>query len=301
MASTARGRRYVLAAAVLWSLSGAITKSLALDPLTIAFYRGLFAGLALLPFVSRGSHVFRPMMIPLGLVFGAMTGLFLGSMKLTTAANTIYLQYTATFWVVPFGLIFLGERPDRRALVGIFVAMIGIAIIVGFGHSGTAREWRGVLMGLASGVAYALVVIGMRRFRGLDPIWLSAVNNLGGAMSLGAWMVLTQGPPSIPSMGQGAVLVVFGVVQMAIPYTLFARGLREIDAAEAGLICLAEPILNPVWVVLVAHEWPSLATAEGGTLLLAGVAFRYLKFSERGAEPRPGWEKVATPEPELGD
>lgn len=73
--SSGRGRGYILAAGVFWSLSGVITKSLPLDPLTIAFYRGLFAGLALLPFVPPGRWVFRPVMIPLGLVFGAMTGL----------------------------------------------------------------------------------------------------------------------------------------------------------------------------------------------------------------------------------
>ncbi len=285
MGSTPRGRRYVLAAAVLWSLSGAITKSLTLDPLTIAFYRGLFAGLSLMPFVPRERRIFRPAMLPLGLVFGAMTGLFLGSMKLTTAANTIYLQYTSSFWVVPFALIFLGEWPDRRALGGIAVAMVGIGVIVGFGHSGRPEEWQGVLMGLASGIAYAIVVVGMRGFRDIDPIWLSVVNNLGGATTLGIWMTLVHGPPSIPSVGQTAMLIVFGVVQMAIPYALFAKGLREIDAAEAVLICLVEPILNPLWVVLVAHESPSPATLAGGTLLLAGVAFRYVKFPQKVAKP----------------
>ena len=44
---------------------------------------------------------------------------------------------------------------------------------------------------------------------------------------------------------------------MAIPYTLFARGLREIGAPEAGLIGLVEPILNPIWVVLFVHERPA--------------------------------------------
>ena len=281
MGSTARGRRFVLAAAVLWSLSGAITKSLALDPLTIAFYRGLFAGLALLPFVPRDHRVFRPAMLPLGLIFGAMTGLFLASMKLTTAANTIFLQYSSTFWVVPIGYLVLREKPDRRALVGIGLAMLGIGVIIGFGHSGTRDEWRGILMGLGSGVAYSCVVISMRSFRGLDPLWLSSVNNLGGALSLGAWMTLSQGPPIVPSVPQSAILVVFGVVQMAIPYALFAKGLREIDAAEAVLICLIEPILVPVWVVLVSHERPSAPTIVGGALLLAGVAFRYVEMPRR--------------------
>ena len=140
-------------------------------------------------------------------------------------------------------------------------------------------------MGLASGMAYAIVVVGMRGFREIDPVWLSVVNNLGGATTLGIWMTLVQGPPAIPSVGQTAVLIVFGVVQMAIPYALFARGLREIDAAEAVLICLVEPILNPLWVVLVAHERPTPATIAGGTLLLAGVAFRYMKFPGKVREP----------------
>src|SRR3954447_27059559 len=88
-ASVARGRRDVLMAAVLWSLSGVVTKSLDLDATTIAFYRGLFAGLVLVPFVPRSRRVVRPEMLPLGLVFGAMTGLYLGAVKTTTAANAI--------------------------------------------------------------------------------------------------------------------------------------------------------------------------------------------------------------------
>jgi DME family drug/metabolite transporter len=282
--STSRGRGFVLAAAVLWSVSGAITKSIALDGLTIAFYRGLFAGLVLLPFIPRARWVFRPVMIPLGLVFGAMTGFFLAAMKATTAANVIYLQYTATFWIVPLSLLFLGERPDRRSLLGIALAMVGIGVIVGYGHSGARSESTGIMLGLASGFAYAVVVIGMRWLRGLDPVWLSTVNNLSGAFALGAWMTLTQGPPTTPSPPQVLALLAFGLVQMAIPYALFARGLREIPASEAGLIGLVEPILNPIWVVIVAHEWPSRPTLIGGLFLLSGLALRYLYLPTRSSE-----------------
>jgi drug/metabolite transporter, DME family len=284
--STPRGRRYVLAAAVLWSLSGAIGKSIALDGLSIAFYRGLFAGLVLVPLVPRARWAFRPVMVPLGLAFGAMTGLFLASMKATTAANTIFLQYSATFWVVPLGAVFLHERPDRRTLGGVAVATLGVLVIVLFGHPG-GRHWLGVAMGLGSGLGYALVVTGMRGLRGLDPIWLSAVNNLGGAVALGLWMTATSAAPAVPTAFQALALAGFGVVQMAIPYALFARGLREVGAAEAGLIALVEPILNPVWVVLVAHEVPSVPTLVGGTLLLGGVVLRYLPSLGSARRPKP--------------
>ncbi len=158
--------------------------------------------------------------------------------------------------------------------------MVGIGIIVGFRSDGE-REWVGVALALASGLAYAVVVIGMRGLRGLDPVWLSAVNNLSGAIALFLWMTITQGPPVMPTLPQTLALTAFGVIQMAIPYFLFARGLRVVSAAEAGLLALIEPILNPVWVFLVMHERPGLPTLVGGLLLLSGVTIRYVTFPWR--------------------
>ena len=63
---------------------------------------------------------------------------------------------------------------------------------------------------------------------------------------------------------------------MAIPYALYARGLREIGAPEAGLIGLVEPILNPIWVVLFVHERPAGPTIIGGLFLLAGTGLSLL-------------------------
>lgn len=279
VSSSGVGRRCVLAAAVLWSLSGVITKSeslRSLDATTIAFFRSLFAGLALLPIVPFRRWHFRAVMIPSALAFGAMIGLYIAAIRLTTAANAIFLQCSATLWMIPMGMIFLGERPDRRSLLGIAIAAPGIVGIILFGHQGTPEEWLGVVFGLASGIAYAGVVIGMRGLRGLDPIWLSVVNNLGGALTLLAWFAIMARPISIPAPNQLGILIAFGVVQMAIPYALFARGLREIGAAEAGLIALIEPILNPIWVVIGQHERPSWPTLLGGMFLLIGVACRYL-------------------------
>lgn len=280
--SPARGRRYVLAAAVLWSMGGVFAKSIDLDGLTIAFYRGLFAGMVLIPFVPRARWVFRPAILPLGLCFGAMTGFYIGAIKATTAANAIYLQCTATFWTIPLSAWLLGERPDRRAVLGIALATLGIAAIVLYGYDGRPNEEAGIALGLASGLAYAVVAIGLRGLRDLDPIWLSAINNLLGAGALGTWIVLSRGPIACPSTAHIVSLLAFGAFQMAIPYCLFARGLREINAPEAGLIALLEPVLSPIWVVLVTGERPAPATLVGGLFLLLGVAFRYAPFT-RGA------------------
>ena len=275
--SAATGRRCILAAAALWSLAGAVAKGLDLDPTAIAFYRSLFAGLALLPWVPRRRRGLAPAMIPLGVLFGAMTGLYIGSIKATTAANAIFLQCTASVWTIPLSLFWLGERPDRRAVAGIGLATFGVAAIVLFSHDpGRPTEPFGIALGLASGVGFAAVMVMLRALRDHDPTWLSAVGNLGGSITLGAWLVASTGSIPVPSVSQFAVLIAFGVVQMAIPYVLFARGLRSIGAPEASLIALLEPILNPVWVVLFVGEAPAPATVIGGLFLLAGVAIRYI-------------------------
>ena len=217
------GRCTILAAAVLWSLGGVVTKSLDLDGSTIAFYRGLFAGLVLVPLVPPARWRFHPALVPLGIIFGAMTGLYIGAVKATTAANAIYLQYTSVFWTVPLSALFLGERPDRRALAGITLAMLGIALIVAFGYDGRPNEWRGIALGLGSGVGYAAVTTGLRGLRKLDPLWLSGILNLAGALALGLWIVAGHGGIPLPSRSQTLLLIAFGVLQMALPYTLFAR------------------------------------------------------------------------------
>ncbi len=273
-----RGRLCVLAAALGWSLSGVIVKGLELPSLTIALYRSLFAGLALLPLVPRPRRRLRRAMLPCCLAFAAMIGLYIGAIKNTTAANAIFLQCTATFWLIPLGYLVLRERPDRRAVAGILVATAGIAAIVlwGFDH-GRPSEVMGVVQALLSGVAFACVVVGLRSLRDIDSIWLSVVNNLGGCVVLAVWLLLTTHRlPTPGSLAQTLTLIAFGVVQMAIPYALFAYGLRETNAAEAGLIGLLEPVLNPIWVLLVLGERPAPATLVGGMLLLVGVAIRYV-------------------------
>lgn len=273
----AAGRRCILAAAILWSLSGVLTKTLGgLDGPTIAFYRGLFAGLALWPLVPPRRWSFRPGMIPLVIMFGGMTGLFITSITLTTAANAIFLQYSSALWTIPLSLLLLRERPDRRTLVGTAVAAAGILLIVFLNRGqGGPNDRLGILLALASGVCYASVAVGMRILRAVDPMWLSVVNNLGGSLVLGAGLLAFRGSIPIPQPWQLALLIAFGLVQMAIPYALFAKGLREISAPEAGLISLVEPVLNPLWVLLFVGEVPEYSTILGGCLLLTGVALRY--------------------------
>jgi drug/metabolite transporter (DMT)-like permease len=139
-------------------------------------------------------------------------------------------------------------------------------------------------MGLASGFLYGGVILCLRSLRDHSSMWLTTQNHLGSALGLGAAVCLLNGPAywwgwvTTPTGRQLALLAVFGVVQMGLPYLLFARGLRSVSPQEAGTITLLEPILNPLWAYLISPETetPPPATWVGGALILGALAWRYM-------------------------
>ncbi len=65
-------------------------------------------------------------------------------------------------------------------------------------------------------------------------------------------------------------------MQLGLAYWLFAKGVRKVPAAEASLISMLEPVLNPVWVLIGAGERPGGWSIAGGAVVLASVVVRTL-------------------------
>jgi drug/metabolite transporter (DMT)-like permease len=298
--SPARARAYLVGAAFLWSLGSLFMRVLLeptgtgldtpkLSPLQIAFFRGLFAGLVLVPLLRRPDVRFRPVMLGMMVCFGTMSALYLSALGGGQAANAILLQNTAPLWVYLLGVYLLGEPADRRNLSAILVGLCGMVVIVAGNWNPSAggdAESAAVvlLMGLGSGITYAGVVLFLRGLRHESSAWLMVLNLFGGAALIAGFVVVRGGWPVLrdwfatPSATQFGVLALFAAVQMAAPYWLFARGLCTVGPQEAGIITLLEPVLNPVWAYLIAPEkdTPTVWTFAGGVLLLGALAWRYV-------------------------
>ncbi len=280
-----RGRLLVLIAAVMWSSSGLFAKAdtFASWPpesrgILLAFWRALFAGLLLLPAVRRPQWDRK--LLPLCALFVVMNLTYLSAMTLSTAANAIWLQSTAPWWVLLVGVIALGEPFPRKQRLPLTIGGIGLAVILWFEAQGQAQI--GVLCGLVSGLTYAGVVMSLRSLRHLDSVWIVALALLVTAACAFPYVVYTG---VWPSATQLPVLAGFGMLQMAVPYVLFARGLRSITSQEATVIGLLEPILLPVWVYLAWGEAPAPWTLVGGGLILAGLFLQYGVPLMRRVEP----------------
>jgi DME family drug/metabolite transporter len=283
-----RGRILVISAAIMWSTSGLFLKSPLMEELplnsrgpVLACYRALFAAAVLIPLVRVGSIRWKPALVPMTISFAVMNLLFVTAMTRTTAAATIFLQYTSTVWAFLFGLLFLKERIERENLVALAFSLCGIFWIVAGDWGG--ENFIGNLLALGSGFCYAGVVLSLRALREEDSAWLVTLNHLVGGLVLLPWVFSAD----ITLRSEQWILVaLLGAFQLGVPYVLFARGIRSVRIQEAALLSLMEPVLNPVWVLFVWGRSPEPTTWIGGALILTGLAVRYLLFPSKEPSQR---------------
>jgi drug/metabolite transporter (DMT)-like permease len=172
---------------------------------------------------------------------------FICAMTWATAAEGIFLQYSAPAWAAVYAWLLLGRRIDRVTIMSLDALDLD------------ARRRTG------GPVNIVLVVF---------------ISNAASCLVLVPW-ALARGMLDL-APGLAAAVVLFGVVQMATPYILFQLGLRRIGPVAAGLIALIEPILNPIWVWLGHGEVPPRSIYVGGALILLAVAITAV-FARRGS------------------
>jgi drug/metabolite transporter, DME family len=283
-------RLFVLAAALLFSTGGAAIKGTTLSGFQVAGFRSAVAAVALLLFLPEARRGLNARLLPAAAAYAATLVLFVIATKLTTAAAAIFLQSTAPIWVLVLSPALLGEPVRPRDLP--FVALAGLGLLLVFLGSrdpaATAPQPAlGNVVALASGLAYALLMITMRRLaRGGQ-----AQDRSLAAMVLGNGLAFAVCLPlSLPVVGATArdalAIGYLGVVQIGVAYWLFTRGLRALSAVEVSLLALLEPVLNPLWTWLVHDERPSVLALAGGAVMLAALAARALLAPQATTQPQ---------------
>lgn len=261
----------VMGAALLWSSGGLFIKIAPMPALAVAFGRALVTGVFYLA-------LFRPRLRAArwstAAAYAGMIITFVSATKLTSAANAIFLQYTGPAYVLLLSPWILGEKFRRVDALCVAASLAGMSLFfVGKVEGG---QLAGNVLGAVSGVFFALTVLLLRRDArgsGGDSLPSMTLGNL-----LAAALTLPWALPSVPHLtGNGLlVLLYLGIVQMGIAYWLFNRGLKRVPAAEASLISMLEPVLNPIWVLLGTGESPTRWALAGGGIVVASVIARTL-------------------------
>ena len=297
-------RLQLLAAAALFSTGGAAIKAITLDGWQVAGFRSGIAALTvflIVPAVRRrpGFRLWArdPRVLLVGAAYAATMVLFVLANKLTTAANSIFLQSTAPLYILLLGPWLL--REPIRARDVLFIVVVGVALIPFFLSGGDASATapdpaRGNVIALASSVFWAFTVIGMRWLASSTPGGEAAFATVVAGNAMAFLVCLPFALPVRSSVPLDWVVIGYlGLFQIGLAYWCLTHGMRHVPALEASIILLLEPALNPIWAWLVHDERPSgWATLSGAFILGATLAKGW--WDERSVAPsRPSGDPYA--------
>ena len=205
-------------------------------------------------------------------------------MNLSAAA---ILLYTAPIFVMLLSLVCFREALTARKLLALGLAFSGCCLVSGVASATQSLTLGGLLLGLGSGLGYALYSI-FSRFalnQGLPSIAITNYTfltaSLGGALFTDFRAIGTAfSRYGLPLLG---FLVIYCIVTTVLPYLLYTAGLRYVENGPASVMASVEPVVATLLGLLVFSERPTLSALLGMVLVLAALALLSIRPREKSA------------------
>ena len=287
------GIGFALAGVLVLSPDALLIRLVETDRGTLLFWRTLLQGATLWVFLalfyrSRLFAIVRAMgrtgILATG-VFALSTVLFVSSITLTNAANTLFMMATAPLWAGLISWLVLGERIARRTWIAIVCALAGIVVIFAGGIGGGTLL--GDVIGLGAALSLAAQLTIARHARAINLVPALAAGMLLDALLVG----VTFASPLAVQATDIAWLAILGVIVLPIAFGLLTLAPRHIPSPEVSLIMQLEAILGPIWVWIGVGEVPPAATFIGGAIVLATLTVHsslgIRAHRRRGISPGP--------------
>ncbi|MEP6477509.1 MAG: DMT family transporter [Actinomycetota bacterium] len=259
--------------------------------LAIAFYRCAMAAVVLVPLaVVRHREELRALtgrQRRLALLSGAFLAAhfatWIPSLSFTSVAASSVLVTTQPLWVALFGRV-IGERPSRRALVGIGVALAGTLVIAGGDLGASGRALLGDALAIAGAIFAAGYVLAGRNLRQeVSVVPYTAVVYATAAAILGV-VLLVSGTPFAGYKPK--VWLLFALITLGpqfLGHTVFNYLLGHLEAAVVAIAIMAEPVGATLLALVILGEAPTVSAIAGGALILAGVYLAIAGVGRRDA------------------
>lgn len=273
----------MLICATLWSIAGIFMKLLPWNGFAVAGLRSLIAGLTIAAYILiRGKRIIiNRRTIVTGVFTACVYTCFAVANKLTTAANAIVLQFTSPVFIVIFSALILKKRIRRSDALVVSFTLIGIALFF------FDQLRPGYILGNFVAIAAGMFMAGM----------FMAVGELEGeqrfsGILIGQTLTFLVGLPFViatrPEFTAVTTLsiLILGVFQLGISYILYVESSKYCPPLACCLLGAAEPLLNPVWVLIFDGERPGVFALIGGVIVVVSITL-WCVFGQEKPEESP--------------
>jgi drug/metabolite transporter (DMT)-like permease len=262
-------------AVLLFGLAGLFAKWIHLPAIGITFGRVLFSSLALGIYILVRKQSFRIangkdlfFLLCAGVILALHWWAFLESIQLSTVAIG-----TITFSSFPLFVTFLEpllfrQKLKRRNVILAIVILVGVLITIPE-FSLENHVSLGILTGMVSALAYALLTIMNKRIVGkYNSVLMAFYEQATAAVVLLPFVISAKLQPSFTDI---ALLLLLGVVTTALAHTLFIASLKELPAQLAGIRSSMETVYGILFAMLFLGEIPSFRETAGAVIIIGAV------------------------------
>ena len=273
----------VFLASMCFSTGGLFIKLVPWSPLAINGARNLIgaAVIGIYLLATRHRLVFSRRVFIGALSMIGVTTLFALANKMTTAANTIVLQFTAPVFVILFMAVIYRQKPGRLDMIICFLVLLGVVLF--FVDGIRAGNLAGNIIAVLSGICYAGVFM-MNTGKNADALSSCFLGQLAAGI---IFTPLCFGETDF-SLPVTAAVIALGVVQVGGAYILFSIGIKNTPAVTASLLTGLEPIMNPLLVAAFYGERVTTLSIIGSVIVVCSILTYNVCLTKRkpaGTEP----------------
>ncbi|MDQ8164209.1 MAG: DMT family transporter [Gemmatimonadota bacterium] len=288
----------LLVMALIWGLNFAVLKygttvvePIAYNAIRMAVGTIVLLGLAvaIAPIPSR-PDIGRLMLLGI-LGHGVYQGLFINGLALTRAGTAALVVAASPAVIAIVGRAYGVERISQRAVMGIGMSFIGIAVVVlGSARSDASGDAHvlGDLLILRSVVAWAFYTTFLRDFtKRIEGVHIAAWTLLGGTLPIlvvAAPALARTDFAAITPLTWGAVLY-SGIGAIGLAYLFWYRGVRVIGSTRTAMFAQLQPAIALLAAWPLLGERPTVWQVTGSVAVMGGLL---LTRSDQSAEPAHG-------------
>ena len=258
--------------------SGIFVKISESSPSLIAFYRSLFA----LPFlyfwmkhqeINDSSNIAwtrRNVFFLLlgGLCFALDMSIWNWSLSFTSVANATLMANTAPVFVVIFGLLFLGYKIQLSFILALFLALIGVLMVV---LPGEELMVFGDTLGIAAAVFYAGYILSIKdlthEMKPARTLFLVTVVTTICLLPIS----LIEAKDLRIGWKEFFILLSYAIFSQTIAQGMITSGISKVSAHLSSLVLLMQPVAAAFYGWFLLQEILSPLQLFGGLIVLTAI------------------------------
>lgn len=239
-----------------------------------------------------GAQADWPNLLIIGLLSTAVPFMLLAwGQQYVTAGFAGVSMATVGLIVLPLAHVLVpGERITLRRLLGFLIGFCGVLVLIGpeaFASSGSEAELWGRMACVGAAGCYALSSVLMRRLPPVDPLGLSAVTLLIGAVFVLGLAMGIEGPLTNPGAYGFLLLAFLGLVPTAAANMLRISVIRSAGPVFMSLTNYQVPLWSVILGVVLLGEPVHTSLMVAMALILCGVAISQFGALRRLFTRRP--------------